>query len=102
LTVLTMTTKVLTRSQNIGLNDGVIGVSNIQATKLSRSGRQALSPWRVAGRHSDATKMAPESRQRSIDKFLVNLRFLIDKFVVCAAVLLGSLKRIRRSAWRVS
>jgi len=28
--------------------------------------------------------------QRSTDKFLVNLRFLIDKFVVCAAVLLGS------------
>ena len=61
LTVLTMTTKVLTRSQNIGLNDGVIRVSNIQATKLSRSGDQALSPWRVAGRHADATRMAPES-----------------------------------------
>jgi hypothetical protein len=62
LTALTMTTKVLTRSQNIGLNDGVIGVSNIQATKLSRSGGQALSPWRVAGRHADVTRMAPESR----------------------------------------
>jgi hypothetical protein len=61
LTVLTMTTKVLTRSQNIGLHDGVIGVSNIQATKLSRSGGQALSPRRVAGRHADVTKMAPES-----------------------------------------
>ena len=61
LTVLTMTTKVLTRSQNVGLNVGVIRVSNIQATKLSRSGEQALSPWRVAGRHADATRMAPES-----------------------------------------
>jgi len=75
-----MTTKVLTRSQNIGLNDGVIRVSNIQATKLSRSGGQALSPWRVAGQ--DGTLMSPRWRrshhQRSIDKFLVNLRFLID------------------------
>ena len=68
LTVLTMTTKVLTRSQNIGLNDGVIRVSNIQATKLSRCGGQALSPWRV----QDGTLMSPRWRrshhQRSIDK----------------------------------